>query len=293
MPESRTECRTYSPTSRPASIATPTDYVPSPSLNKRRRLSSDEDPEADVREYPASRLHRSPPKQLHRPQSGGTSPSSGRNTSESWAGSARSSPYVSSRGLPSIRSPPFEAINASRQEWRPTLPSLPTLTLERPAQQPASRSRNNWGEYSLDTARSGAQTYPQTGPPFSPPQPFHQQPFSYSGYQQPRNQAYGSSHPLPVSHDRTPFSSHGYHGQNMQNPHEGYMSGYGDMSMCSDSKTRKRRGNLPKETTDKLRAWFVAHLQHPYPTEDEKQELMRLTGLQMSKHSPSSVLVTS
>jgi hypothetical protein len=51
----------------------------------------------------------------------------------------------------------------------------------------------------------------------------------------------------------------------------------------SDGKQRKRRGNLPKETTDKLRAWFVAHLQHPYPTEDEKQELMRQTGLQMSK----------
>jgi hypothetical protein len=50
----------------------------------------------------------------------------------------------------------------------------------------------------------------------------------------------------------------------------------------NDSKQRKRRGNLPKETTDKLRAWFVAHLQHPYPTEDEKQELMRQTGLQMS-----------
>jgi hypothetical protein len=53
--------------------------------------------------------------------------------------------------------------------------------------------------------------------------------------------------------------------------------------MGSDSKQRKRRGNLPKETTDKLRAWFVAHLQHPYPTEDEKQELMRQTGLQMSE----------
>jgi hypothetical protein len=51
----------------------------------------------------------------------------------------------------------------------------------------------------------------------------------------------------------------------------------------SDGKQRKRRGNLPKETTDKLRAWFVAHLQHPYPTEDEKQELMQQTALQMSK----------
>jgi hypothetical protein len=57
----------------------------------------------------------------------------------------------------------------------------------------------------------------------------------------------------------------------------------GPSSLNGDNKQRKRRGNLPKETTDKLRAWFVAHLQHPYPTEDEKQELMRQTGLQMSK----------
>ncbi|KAI1433128.1 hypothetical protein GGR50DRAFT_539495 [Xylaria sp. CBS 124048] len=48
---------------------------------------------------------------------------------------------------------------------------------------------------------------------------------------------------------------------------------------------RRRRGNLPKETTEKLRAWFVDHLQHPYPTEDEKQELMRQTNLQMNQIS--------
>lgn len=57
--------------------------------------------------------------------------------------------------------------------------------------------------------------------------------------------------------------------------------------MSGDSKQRKRRGNLPKETTDKLRTWFMAHLSHPYPTEDEKQELMRQTGLQMSKSTPT------
>jgi hypothetical protein len=74
---------------------------------------------------------------------------------------------------------------------------------------------------------------------------------------------------------RTPFA----------NSSAGYPSGnypYGHEVPEADSKQRKRRGNLPKETTDKLRTWFVAHLQHPYPTEDEKQELMRQTGLQMS-----------
>lgn len=50
-----------------------------------------------------------------------------------------------------------------------------------------------------------------------------------------------------------------------------------------DSKQRKRRGNLPKETTDTLRAWFRDNLQHPYPSEEEKQRLMKATGLQMSE----------
>ena len=57
----------------------------------------------------------------------------------------------------------------------------------------------------------------------------------------------------------------------------------GPGGLVGETKQRKRRGNLPKETTDKLRSWFVAHLQHPYPTEDEKQELMAQTGLQMSE----------
>ena len=52
--------------------------------------------------------------------------------------------------------------------------------------------------------------------------------------------------------------------------------------MSGDGKQRKRRGNLPKETTDTLRAWFRENLGHPYPSEEEKQRLMKATGLQMS-----------
>jgi hypothetical protein len=89
-----------------------------------------------------------------------------------------------------------------------------------------------------------------------------------------------SSTSHPGSQDRSPFSS------NISHP--GYVGGsfpYGIevTEMGNENKQRKRRGNLPKETTDKLRAWFTAHLQHPYPTEDEKQELMRQTGLQLSE----------
>lgn len=71
-----------------------------------------------------------------------------------------------------------------------------------------------------------------------------------------------------------------------QQPQNAYVAetGYGGEGMGGEkSGGRKRRGNLPKETTDKLRAWFVGHLHHPYPTEDEKQDLMVRTGLQMSE----------
>lgn len=51
----------------------------------------------------------------------------------------------------------------------------------------------------------------------------------------------------------------------------------------TDEKPKKRRGNLPKAVTDHLRNWFVGHLAHPYPTEEEKQRLMHETGLNMSQ----------
>ena len=48
---------------------------------------------------------------------------------------------------------------------------------------------------------------------------------------------------------------------------------------------RRRRGNLPKHVTDILRAWFQDHLDHPYPTEEDKQALMRQTNLSISQVS--------
>jgi hypothetical protein len=74
------------------------------------------------------------------------------------------------------------------------------------------------------------------------------------------------------------FSNGGYGDQREY----GYSYGAAERRDSGDSKQRKRRGNLPKETTDKLGRWFSAHLSHPYPTEDEKQAMMRETGLAMS-----------
>ncbi|KAK9388274.1 homeobox KN domain-containing protein [Lipomyces mesembrius] len=48
---------------------------------------------------------------------------------------------------------------------------------------------------------------------------------------------------------------------------------------------KKRRGNLPKHVTDILRNWLNVHVQHPYPTEEEKTMFMQQTGLTMNQIS--------
>lgn len=58
---------------------------------------------------------------------------------------------------------------------------------------------------------------------------------------------------------------------------------FGIMGDPIDSKTKRRRGNLPKPVTDILRAWFHEHLDHPYPSEEDKQMFMTRTGLSISQ----------
>ncbi|KAJ5653127.1 hypothetical protein N7490_000130 [Penicillium lividum] len=52
-----------------------------------------------------------------------------------------------------------------------------------------------------------------------------------------------------------------------------------------DPKSKRRRGNLPKPVTDILRTWFHDHLDHPYPSEEDKQQFMTRTGLSISQIS--------
>ncbi|PMD55182.1 uncharacterized protein K444DRAFT_100132 [Hyaloscypha bicolor E] len=266
----------YSPTAV-AALITPPEYVQSPSLHKRRRLSSDDGRDIESRDHVVPRMYRSPSRPLQRSQSVALSPTASArrvntlSTTENWAGSNRTSPCCVTRGLPLP-----DSSSVSRSDWRPSLPSLPSLTLSHNNAVP--RGRSTFSEYALESSRSGAQTYPHlSGSQFDPPISSYHPALSY-GYQQPRGQSYSGPSTYPLTHDRSPFSN------NHHNIYPGSSFSYGlERDDGNDSKQRKRRGNLPKETTDKLRAWFVAHLQHPYPTEDEKQELMRKTGLQMSK----------
>lgn len=43
--------------------------------------------------------------------------------------------------------------------------------------------------------------------------------------------------------------------------------------------TRQSRSNLPKETIQILNSWLLNHLNNPYPTSQEKRELLIKTGL--------------
>lgn len=117
--------------------------------------------------------------------------------------------------------------------------------------------------------------YPQSEYP--PPQ-YDQPP---PGYGAP---TFAGAYDSRPRHMAQPSYPPAYHPQEYRGHHEQFANSVGPMHAPDGKGTqRKRRGNLPKETTDKLRSWFHAHLHHPYPTEDEKQELMMITGLQMSK----------
>ena len=51
------------------------------------------------------------------------------------------------------------------------------------------------------------------------------------------------------------------------------------------ARPQRRRGKLPKPTTDFLKDWLHRHSDHPYPSEEEKKQLCNATGLSMSQVS--------
>ncbi|KAM0214989.1 hypothetical protein ACHAQI_003471 [Fusarium lateritium] len=253
----------------PLSTASP-QYVHSPNSSKRRRLSMEREMETErVRQVP--RLCYSPDRASPRPISPHLAMQAG--AQDNWAAPTRTSPYLANGS--SSHAGPVE-VN-ERTESRPTLPSLPPpRSLER---EPMPVSR---GPAPAEGYRPSQQPMPHSRTPISESRasPYREPGYGYHYHHPTRYQSLstGSAH----SFDRTPFTPGAYN-----TPYQDFVR-FGEMgpaSLSGDNKQRKRRGNLPKETTDKLRAWFVAHLQHPYPTEDEKQDLMRQTGLQMNQIS--------
>ncbi|KAL2835117.1 homeobox KN domain-containing protein [Aspergillus cavernicola] len=93
----------------------------------------------------------------------------------------------------------------------------------------------------------------------------------------------------PMHNQMHPYQSMAYqsdpeHTSPQALPHVA-QSNFGILGDPIDSKNKRRRGNLPKPVTDILRAWFHEHLDHPYPSEEDKQMFMTRTGLTISQIS--------
>jgi hypothetical protein len=79
---------------------------------------------------------------------------------------------------------------------------------------------------------------------------------------------------------------------NMQEMMEGAKS-YSQMLLGSQSLSqngkakggKKKSSSLPNETVEYLKAWMMApeHIAHPYPTEQEKMQIMAVTGVEMKQ----------
>ena len=78
----------------------------------------------------------------------------------------------------------------------------------------------------------------------------------------------------------SPYGDVDYSPQPVNDPQQANFAVIGD---SNDPRSKRRRGNLPKQVTDILRAWFHDHLDHPYPTEEDKQMFIARTGLSISQ----------
>lgn len=122
------------------------------------------------------------------------------------------------------------------------------------------------------------------------PASYDQSPRSHTSYP-----ALGPGHVIPAGD----FSRYGQ--PTYEAPSRAYSSSYGDVDYspqpvngpqqpnfgvlgdANDPRSKRRRGNLPKQVTDILRAWFHDHLNDPYPTEEDKQMFIARTGLSISQ----------
>ena len=133
----------------------------------------------------------------------------------------------------------------------------------------------SYGQNRPSSSRSGHESGGhQSGDRFPPVvQSLHLPPFDYP--------THTNSRPHPQLHNAPPANRDAVH--DMRDRH------YHDVSFenveVGEQRTKRRRGNLPKQVTDMLRCWFSEHIAHPYPTEDEKQLLMNETGLTISQVS--------
>ncbi|KAI1609942.1 homeobox KN domain-containing protein [Exophiala viscosa] len=131
--------------------------------------------------------------------------------------------------------------------------------------------------YSRWRAPEAVQSTPRYNPyimsdrSYNPPLDFNRYGQSYDQYRSPLGYEGG----YPRSLETSPYHMK-YASQLLSYPMMGYPS---------HGNGRRRRGNLPKPITDILRLWLQEHLDHPYPSDEQKQIFIQRTGLTISQIS--------
>ncbi|KAI1816752.1 hypothetical protein GGS20DRAFT_536065 [Poronia punctata] len=191
-----------------------------------------------------------------------------------------------SRQIPRALGETTSALYPERREREHDYPSRPGSAHARPsvegltsnnlfAGSPAS-NRNLWSFHpghtmEGDSPPSGYRANRPERADIAPNTPYHAPGGRYNRYRPRADHVNGNTHLFMATHyahHNTPY----------------YVNGFGT-GADQDDKPRRRRGNLPKEATQALHGWFRAHIKHPYPTEEQKKDLARLTNLNLNQIS--------
>ncbi|RCK65320.1 Homeobox protein TOS8 [Candida viswanathii] len=160
--------------------------------------------------------------------------------------------------IPSTTTPPPRQ---PHQQSLPPLNQLPPLSLA------SNNANNNYKYHDYYYSQQQQQQLERVSPNL-PPYNYSQQHYQYQTSTPPnmllRNNSYPSTSSSSSSIFNSPLSSPGTNNHNQK---------------------RKTRNNLPKEITYILLRWLNDHLNHPYPSSFEKNELMALTGLNQQQLS--------
>ncbi|KAL2434793.1 hypothetical protein ABEF95_007513 [Exophiala dermatitidis] len=170
----------------------------------------------------------------------------------------------------------------------PALPSQPQpyAAMSQPMIPSDTQESVYSSTYSMRAANESPDSYsrwrtPQvsTAPRYNPyimSERSYNQPMDYGRYGQPFDQ-----YRTPMGYDA------GYRSLDTSPYHMKYsqLLSYPIMGYPAHANGRRRRGNLPKPITDILRRWLQDHLDHPYPSDEQKQIFIQRTGLTISQIS--------
>jgi hypothetical protein len=168
--------------------------------------------------------------------------------------------------LRSIQNPPDRSLHSSDRQSYPSFNSISPSYSGNPGLE--NDYENNRFSYKQPSFYESAQRTHHIYPLYQGVQERPTKDFMYD--RSPQHSPYGE--PYRADMDRSP--------RLMNNAQ---YTGFGVLGDVVDSRNKRRRRNLPKPVTDILKRWFHEHLDHPYPSEEDKQMFIARTGLTISQ----------